>query len=277
MLNFARDLLFKEYEKNKDKVPVGSIFEIFCDEKIKHSLQVLGAANYIIKHEPYFFEQSSTFIENAQTAVLLHDIARFDEAVYRYNHPNESYEHGVKGAEFLTSFSEFNKPYIILPVRYHSDIYLTRLYEDTEFVKLSSVEQTEVEKIAQLVRDADKIANLHFFFYFQEHLRELVLSEFFSSKMAEKTQDIHPQILNEFLQNRLLASKDLSNQAERLLQIFAWVFDLNYKSSFVFCHKRKVFQQMFDVFYEICTSSETQRIVISKIRTFIADKYHIYI
>jgi len=269
MLKSGRALLYDEFNRNVKKVPAESIYRSFCDEKLKHSQQVLGAANYIMKHEPYFSQQPASFIETAQTVALLHDIARFAEAVHKFQSPDMPYNHSVKGAEYLALIPEFNIPQIVLPVRYHGDIYLSRLYDDADFVKLSSGEKLQVEKIAQLVRDADKTANMHLFFYHQEHLKKLVLSEFFSSQMKDKAQDVRPEILQEILREHLLVSSELVNQSERVLQILAWFFDLNYKTSFVFCQKRNVLEKMFSFFCEICPYPETQEIVLSKIQNFV--------
>lgn len=54
MLDGARKLLLDEYYGNREIVAVSPHYAAYADEKYRHSLQVLGAGNFIIRHEPWF-------------------------------------------------------------------------------------------------------------------------------------------------------------------------------------------------------------------------------
>ena len=84
MLDGARKLLLDEYYGNREIVAVSPHYAAYADEKYRHSLQVLGAGNFIIRHEPWFAGRGEEFVDLAKTAVLLHDIARFDEIRERF-------------------------------------------------------------------------------------------------------------------------------------------------------------------------------------------------
>ena len=51
MLKKAKNLLWEEYRKNYPVVKDSPYYAEYADEKIRHSLQVLGAGNYIVRHE----------------------------------------------------------------------------------------------------------------------------------------------------------------------------------------------------------------------------------
>lgn len=54
MLDGARKILLDEYYGNREIVAVSPHYAAYADEKYRHSLQVLGAGNFIIRHEPWF-------------------------------------------------------------------------------------------------------------------------------------------------------------------------------------------------------------------------------
>lgn len=54
MLKNALNLLYSEYERCLSIVMSSDFHVRYAEEKIHHSLQVLGAGNYIIKHEKWF-------------------------------------------------------------------------------------------------------------------------------------------------------------------------------------------------------------------------------
>ena len=53
MLDGARKLLLDEYYGNREIVAVSPHYAAYADEKYRHSLQVLGAGNFIIRHEHF--------------------------------------------------------------------------------------------------------------------------------------------------------------------------------------------------------------------------------
>ena len=92
-LDLAKKLLSEEY-KNKYKL-ANEHGKRLMDEKIKHSYQVLGAGNYILKNESVFSKCNVDEIDFLKAIVLLHDIGRFQEGV------TSGIDHGVYGADML--------------------------------------------------------------------------------------------------------------------------------------------------------------------------------
>ncbi|MBR2299785.1 MAG: hypothetical protein IJ870_04340 [Alphaproteobacteria bacterium] len=73
----AINLLYREFEENFKVVSGSDYHEAYMREKIRHSMQVGGAGNGILAHEPYFQGKEEWFVETARVAILLHDIYRF--------------------------------------------------------------------------------------------------------------------------------------------------------------------------------------------------------
>ena len=96
----AKNLLFDEYNANYKIVKNSDYHRGYMDEKIKHSLQVAGAGNGILRNEAYFQNRTPEFVEIAKTAILLHDIFRFREIKILYE-TGQKLDHGIKGAEML--------------------------------------------------------------------------------------------------------------------------------------------------------------------------------
>lgn len=64
----AKNLLFEEYNTNYKIVQSSNYHRGYMDEKIKHSLQVAGAGNGILRNEAYFQNRTPEFVEIAGTA-----------------------------------------------------------------------------------------------------------------------------------------------------------------------------------------------------------------
>ena len=131
MLAEAKYLLKKTYLPAQEKLSTSRNWQMFAEEKYIHSLQVLGAGNYILQHEDFFLNKSPEFIDLAKTVLILHDIARFEEIVLRsqniYN-----YDHGVEGAKMLERIPIFNNILITLPIKHHGHM-IEDFYNDDAF------------------------------------------------------------------------------------------------------------------------------------------------
>ena len=160
MLAEARNLLKKTYLPAYEKLASSLNWQRFAEEKYIHSFQVLGAGNYILKHENFFINSSPEFIDIAKTVLILHDIARFEEIVLRskniYN-----YDHGVEGSKMLEKMPLFNNIFITLPIKHHGHM-IEAFYNDDAFNNIDDPKQKEdIKNLIFLVRDADKIANFN--------------------------------------------------------------------------------------------------------------------
>ena len=239
-LEKAKELIRKEYEENLSLAT--GVGRELIEEKIKHTYQVLGAGNLILKNEPIYKDLSLYEIDLLKATVLLHDLGRFHEGV------DAKIDHGVFGAQLLENIDVFKECKVRLSVKHHGHL-IEELYNDEEYLNLSKQEQEEVVKYIFLVRDADKIANYN-----------LVANEF--SRMVElffhpsryKGGKIVSEGLHEcFMKHCSINRKDVTDVCDHVLMFLACIFDLNYKSSFVFLDKLKIMDRLLDmcaVFWE---------------------------
>ncbi|MBR1648955.1 MAG: HD domain-containing protein [Alphaproteobacteria bacterium] len=243
MLKNAHILLKNEYQKCFEKVKEDGYYACFAEEKLHHSLQVLGAGNFIIRHESWFANKTQDFIDLCKTAVLLHDIARFEEITVRYLR-NVKIDHGEEGAKKLKLMPEFNDIRITLPIKHHGHV-KEDFYRDAEFLNIKDTKLAdEVEHIFFLIRDADKIAN----FNIVCNEREKFLPVFIPQKdeVSDQRSIITPEVKDDFLRCKTVNYALRRTQADHCLAFISWFFDINYQSSVVFCERLDLINKMFD-------------------------------
>ena len=107
----------------------------------------------------------------------------------------------------------------------------------------------------------------------REHMEKLVLSGFIVNQLKNKSPS--EKIMQDFKNEKLLKTPELICRSERLLQLIAWVFDLNFQSSVQFCEKLNLFTKMISAFNENCESVEIQEIVANKLKNYIFNNYQI--
>ena len=242
MLKEARNFLQDEFEKNYFIVKDNPYFATFAKEKIHHSLQVLGAGNYILRHEPWFADKNDNFIELAGTAILLHDIARFDEIREKYRKPQD-FDHGVAGAKKLRQILLYDDIRITLPIKHHGHL-IEEFYADVEYQNIDDDNlKEEVTNIIFAIRDADKIANFNLITHDLEILEALFVPK--PEKLKTNSRQISEDVLGNFYAHKTLDREKFKTQADYMLSYIAWIFDINYKSSLMFCRKLNIVHKLF--------------------------------
>lgn len=264
-LDEAKKILNREYQE-KYALAHTDLQINFMNEKIKHSYQVLGAGNYILRHEPYFQNCSKEEISYYQGIVLLHDVCRFYEILEKEK--GNSIDHGIAGAEFLAKNTIFNKNDATLSIKHHGHL-IERLYEDKEYLQLSLTEQEHIKKIAFLVRDADKIANFHLLATNFEEMHDLFFVAKNFSDPHSKT--VTPIARTDFMAHLSVNKSDIHNFADHALMMLSWIYDINYPSSFMFMEKLHTLEKIFDLFNAFWNKSDFQ-IFKQVITNFIANK-----
>ena len=265
-LSHAKEVLNNEY-KTKFALAQTQKQKDFMNEKIKHSYQVLGAGNFILKHEPCFQNCSKKELSLLQATVLLHDIARFDEALKQSQ--NIHIDHSICGAEILSMLKEFNYPEITLPIKHHGHL-IEQLYEDKEYKKLPKEKQNIIKRNAFLVRDADKIANFYLVMNEFDAIKKLFFAE--NNFKDAHNKNITPSILEDFMSCRSINRSEEQNLADHALMIIAWIYDLNYKTSITFMQRTKIIDRLFTLFSQFWKAKDTQ-IFKAKICNFIEQKF----
>ena len=261
----AKNLLQTEYETNKTvKILSSKFYTAYIEEKWRHSWQVAGAGNLILKNEPYFHGRDSAFLEKAKTAVLLHDVFRFREVRLKAEE-NKRVDHGLSGATFLKTLPEFNDILITLPIKHHGHM-IEELYADAEYQALPEGQLKEdVRHIAFLVRDADKIANWQILTNEFEQMRLVWLP--FPDDFSEKQAKIMPKLWAGFCDCCVSKGRFTETNVSSLLATFSWIFDMNYCSSVIFCKNLNLFEK----FYGILNKFHIDPLKMAQIRQIVND------
>ncbi len=247
MLKHAYQLLASEYQKCCRIVQGDEYLTLYANEKYRHSLQVMGAANYLLQHISEVQGISAEKLEIIKTAVLLHDIGRFTEIALHLK--SQKCDHGVVGAEFLQSLSQFNEIRIWLPVRHHGHL-IEELYADEQFRQIENKAlQKEVEHICFIIRDADKIANMNMLTH-----EENILPLFLGIKKYNPQVDgvLSPEVLQEAFEDQTITRSYLKTAADFSVWYISWFKDINYQIAIDFCKKLDILPNLLKILDKYC-------------------------
>ena len=252
-------LLQEEYTNCLNEVKSSAFHSLMAEEKIKHSFQVIGAGNYIMKHEAYYQH-------------LPQEIGRFREIseLYRQNHGHfigSKLDHGLFGAQYLEQTPSYNSPFIVIPVKYHNKL-IEDYYNSDDYQQLGK-NRDSITEVLKLVRDADKIANFHLITTQTQHLKKLFCPEAIEGKALA----IQPAILSDFMAEKTIDLKKVQTACDRILNLLSWVYDLNYLSSFEFCIKLNCFDKMLNILQEYNPDAKVQKEVENKLKSYINKQY----
>lgn len=269
----AKKLLVAEYHQNFEAVR-GSLFhETYMNEKIRHSFQVSGAGNGILAHEPYFAAKSNQFIDVARTAVLLHDIYRFREVRLLFE-TGQKIRHDILGAEFLEKTADFNDLLIWLPIKYHGQM-IERFYEDATYLSQDEKTQDELKHIAFAVRDADKIANWYLLAHAWEPIKSVWLKH--PDDFSAAQTKINDVLWAYFARAEVAPNNLRDTNAEVLISVLCWLFDMNYTYSICFCKYHDLFGGLCDILRKMGVDEAKIAQVYHVMKNYVADKFNIII
>ena len=268
----AEELLRKYYKKCYDDVADSDFYRLFADEKLQHSFQVIGAGNYIMRHEKVFQTDRPDFLRSAKLAYLFHDTGRFKEIECKCKEePSpQKHNHAMYSYEILKAIPEYDKVEILLPIKYHSGM-IEKLYEGDDFKSLKDKQtQEDVKHISFLVRDADKIAN-----YYLMKTSEAKSDKVFNDLFLAKCQfgGVSDAILRDFLAQKVTNNADIRTGEDWMLSYLSWTFDLNYKASFDFCTKTGCFKNLLEIFNKYTSDKGLQKQVEATLYDYINNRY----
>lgn len=270
MLEQEKTILHNEYQRSLVIVRESDYHKLFVDEKLLHSLQVFDAGNYLIKNENVFKNWSSKMIRLARIAVLFHDIGRFQEVVNLFKNPRQMNDHSLMGYDFLVAHPQYNDLRILLPVKHHGHL-IEDLYQDPLFYTIEDRQlKYEIEKIAFLVRDADKIANFYLLAHSNHDIRRLFHIEL-KAKM-ERTP-LSPEVISCVFEHRTVVRSKIQTVSDRILSLICWIFDLNYHSSFTYIQKTECFDFLLRALRKSNTDSLLQEKIETAVNEYLISKY----
>ena len=239
----AKEILYKEYHDNFEVVRGSPYHEAYMNEKIRHSLQVSGAGNGILAHEAYFANKDGSFIDIVRTAILLHDIYRFREIRVLFQTGRKT-DHGVLGAEMLAKTADFNNMLITLPIKHHGHM-IECMYKDEQYLNQSEEIKDTIKHIAFAVRDADKIANWYLLAHEWDAINEVWLRH--PNDFSKVQTQINPELWTWFENQKVAPNNLCHTNADILLSILCWLFDMNYDYSIGFCEYHGLFSKLCDI------------------------------
>lgn len=237
-LDRAKQILNNEY-KEKYALAHLDYQKDFMNEKIKHSYQVLGVGNVILKHEKCFAELDKNEHSYYQAVVLLHDVARFTEILEKEK--NNYIDHGIVGAQMLQQKKFFIDNADGLAIKHHGHL-IEELYADDVYKALLEERKKQIQKLAFLVRDADKMANFY-----------LLVSDFVRMKKLFFVPDRYKnpfckvpseKVLADFMAHKSIDRADMNSFADFTLMLLAWIFDLNYGYSFILLKQWQILEKL---------------------------------
>lgn len=273
--------LYKFYEDAKEYVKDSPYYTEYTEEKIHHSMQVIGAMKYIMKHEDTFKNRTNDFIRFAKVATILHDVGRFQEIKDLYDEAEKSnnknslwnsrLDHGYYGYEILKNSEQYNDPRIYIPVKHHGHM-IEELYEDEEFSCIKDEKlKKEIAEIIFLVRDADKAANYYLLITKPTAKFPNVFKNSYTKE--ENAKPITPETMEEFTQFQVVGRENVYNYATRYMNILSWVFDINYIPTFDLIIKNSSLSKLTDILYKEIKNIELQSLIENTLADYLNMRY----
>lgn len=270
MINMPKEraLLQKAFEESYAKIKDNEFCEQTALSKLKHSFQVLGMGNYLLRHEPLFKNKPADYIADCKAVCLLHDIGRFRELEFLFKDMNSHHNHALYSYQMLKEKGCTNLR-ILLPIKHHTyDISL--LETDEEFIKLQDDKlKIEIIEIYKLIKDADKLANLYI-----AKTKGRIFHDLLSKKIFQRPldQNISENVWSSFSHYELVKTADVECLNDRLLQVIAFIFDFNFKSSFNFVTFHGLIDYLLNILAGHNLDQERQHDIENMVKAYIAER-----
>ncbi len=260
--------LYAAFDDCLQKVRGKTFFEGFAKEKIKHSMQVVGAGNLILKQEKSFQNKGEEFFRLGKLVCLFHDIGRFKEIYMLSQDATKRYNHGHFSYEMLKDL-DYADLRLLLPVKRHGEL-ADALEKDSEFQQMPEGKaKEETRELYGLVKDADKIANLYLIKYDERIFKDLFF-EYLSDE--EKYAPISDIVLQAVKNQSLVKREETQSFADRIVQILCFVFEIYYQPSYDFIIRHKLLDNLFGYLLEYCPDKEQAQFVCDYINDYLKSK-----
>ena len=201
--------------------------------KKEHSLRVMEISNRIAIDLGLEKEK----IELATLIGLLHDIARFEQyKQFKTFSDIRSFDHGDYGVLLLEKDDMIRK---YIGTDKYDNIIKKAIKNHNKFSIEDGLSEEEI-LFSKIIRDADKLD----IFY------EAVTM--FWENDIEKIENgqVRPEIKEHFLEGKLINKKDVSMKdgAEKIIQVLAFVYDMNFDTSFKMLYENKYIDRIIGKF-----------------------------
>ncbi|MBP5353043.1 MAG: HD domain-containing protein [Alphaproteobacteria bacterium] len=267
MLDEAMQLLKLQFDQCMEIVGKDPYYRGYAEEKWRHSLQVFGAGNYLVRHVDWLKNKSLSYIEMVRTAVLLHDVCRFTEIAYKFNQDGAC-DHGVSGATLLKNTPMFHDVRIWLPIKQHGHL-IEQIYMDDEYINIEDAKlRREIELICFLIRDADKIANLNML------VHEPKVYHLFFGKSKEDYVPETDGYVSERVQEKAFVETTAprfahGTVADYVVGYVSWFMDINYQSAMDYCNKLHLVEALFEMLENYCADESFKSKYAAFVRNYL--------
>ena len=264
---------------NKDILKVGIIvidleyakeaFEQFCqnynmtEEKLllkkRHTYQTMACVDEIAANEKLSEEDHQL----ALLIALLHDVGRFIQFEKIHTFDDQQVSHALLSIEYL--FEQEHLSDFILTRQYDQIIRLAILYHSD--YKLSNT-LTNIEQLhCKLIRDADKLDNFRVKNTETIHtLLDINESELGNTFLSDY---IYDQVMN----CQLIKSSERKTKMDFWVSWIAFIFDLNFKSSYCYLVKTQIVSQVIDrVEYTLPNTYKKMKLIKKHCENYIYQK-----
>ena len=269
-----KNFLYRYYQNCRTYVLSSKELCLYADEKFRHSMQVVGAGNYLLKNEEEMQNWTPKQKYLGWLGCLFHDLGRFKEICLRYDNKDLhganlcKYDHGEFSYEILKAVQQYNNPLLLFPVRHHGHLD-SDFFAEVGWLSASPAEQELMKKLFFLIKDADKIANFYLFKRHPEYYGALICGT------EEMTSQASPKVLESLTRHELCRNADIITPLDRILRILSWVFDLKFAGSFAFLHNLDCIEAMLKRIREHNTDNKSQEMIEKIIRNFIKENINV--
>ena len=206
---------FNKYVKNynlKDKNIMG---------KYHHSFRVME----FCKEIAISLKLNEKDIYIASLCGLLHDIARFSQwTKYQTYVDKKSFDHGDEGerilSETITNFTNDSEisSIVMKSTKYHNKINVPSLDERyLLFIKI--------------VRDADKL--------------DIMIEQ--GNYISTDKIELKKELLESIYNKQVCKNEYMTNEVDVIIRIISWIFDLNYKYSYLYLVDKRIIEKKFNL------------------------------
>lgn len=234
-----RYIMFSKAKKYFDKF-IGGNF-VANDEKVNHKVNhtynVVNNAKYLC--EDMNFTEEDTDL--AMVVALLHDIGRFNQAkeMKTFREDITNYDHATLGVKLLFEDNEIRN---FIKVNKYDEI-IKKAIENHSKYMLEEKGLTKKEKLhCKIIRDADKI----------DSFRAKTIDDIYT--MANITKEdienslITDKIYNDFMSEKTIFSKDRKSGIDIWVSYIAFIFGLEFKSSYKIINEKDYINKLFNRF-----------------------------
>ncbi len=212
-------VLYEELEKKFDEyVSSYNLSQKHVALKNVHTHEVAKVMNLLC--EKLKLNERDRYL--ALVIAFFHDAGRFPQLIETGSYSDFNYNHAIKSCEVIAErnvleelgLNEEEKTLVNRAIFNHNRLYLEEDLNERE--KLFS----------KMIRDADKI---DIFRVAVDNFRDYF------------DDDPSPKVMEDFLLEKSIDSNDINNQADKIMQRLAFLYDINFKESFEILSENKYF------------------------------------